>query len=81
VGEYQNIKSTNRERKYSQETPCTLPQDKQEECCVIANVHNECMRKHRILKSQRQRGIRYPEYREYERESTIKSIKKDVPAG
>jgi hypothetical protein len=74
VGEYQNIKNTNRERKDSQETPCALPQDKQEDPCVIANVHNECMRKHRILKSQRQRGIKYPEYREYERESTIKSI-------
>jgi hypothetical protein len=74
VGQCQNLKSTNRERKDSQETPCTLPQDKQEEHCVIANVHNECMRKHRILKSQRQRGIKYPEYREDERESTIKSI-------
>ncbi len=41
---------------------------------MIANVHNEGMRKHRILKSQRQRGIKYPEYREDERESTRKSI-------
>jgi len=41
---------------------------------VIANVHNEGMRKCRILKSQRQRGIKYPEYREDERESTRKII-------
>jgi hypothetical protein len=32
---------------------------------VIANAHNECLRVQRILKSQRQRGIKYPEYREY----------------
>jgi hypothetical protein len=31
VREYQNIKITKRERNEPQETPCTLPQDKQEE--------------------------------------------------
>ena len=36
MGEYQNIKITNIERKDPQETPCTLPQDKQDHC-VIAN--------------------------------------------
>jgi len=61
VGEYQNIKITNIERNDPQETSCTLPQDKQEEHCVIVNAHNECMRIQRILKSQRQRGIKYPE--------------------
>ena len=37
MGEHQNIKITNIERKDPQETPCTLPQDKQEDHCVIAN--------------------------------------------
>jgi hypothetical protein len=52
-----------------QETPCTLPQDKQEEYYVIANAHNECMRRQRILKSQRQprRGIKYPEEKMFSR--------------
>jgi hypothetical protein len=26
-----------------QETPCTLPQEKQDERCVIANAHSECV--------------------------------------
>jgi hypothetical protein len=34
VGEYRNIKITNLERNNPQETPCTLPQDKQEERCA-----------------------------------------------
>ena len=41
MGEYRNIKITNIERNDPQETPCTLPQDKQQEHCVIANAHNE----------------------------------------
>ena len=65
----QNIENTYRERNDPQETPCTLPQDKQEEHYVIANAHNECTRIQRILKSQRQRGIKYSEYRQ------------DVPSG
>ena len=34
---------------------------------VIANAHNECMRIQRILKSQRQRGIKYPEEKMFTR--------------
>jgi hypothetical protein len=44
-----------------QDTPCTLPQEKQNELCVIANAHSECVRIKQILKSQTQRGIKYPE--------------------
>ena len=66
-GRISKYKSTYSERNDPQETPCTLPQDKQEEHCVIANAHNECMRIQRILKSQRQRGIKYPEEKMFTR--------------
>jgi len=45
--------------------PVYSPKINKKSTGVIANAHNECMRVQRILKSQRQRGIKYPEYREY----------------
>ena len=44
--------------------PVYSPKINKKSTGVIANAHNECMRVQRILKSQRQRGIKYPEYRE-----------------
>ena len=45
--------------------PVRSPKINKKSTGVIANAHNECMRVQWILKSQRQRGIMYPEYKEY----------------
>jgi hypothetical protein len=44
--------------------PVRCPKINKKITVVIANEHNECMGVQLILKSQRQRGIKYPEYRQ-----------------